>query len=190
MTLLILQGLFLVLSTGVVASKPCPLLGSVFPPPSHVGAEASWQSFASNLSQNLNHYIQAGRTPFGAVVANSTSFSIRVESIDSDQPLFDFHHTATLLTNQTTDANTVYRIGSVSKLLTVYALLVERGYDILNDPISKYVALPQDKAAGALKQLAWDEVTLGALASHLSGVSRDCMYYRSRFFFFINDMMS
>ena len=173
---LVLPTILSTLSLGVLASKPCPQLGAVFPPPSQVGAESAWKSFAEELSRNLTQYIQAGRTPYAPIVTNESSISIRIMSADSNEALFDFHRAAPALANRTINADTVYRVGSISKLMTTYALLIQKGYNVLNDPIAKYLSEIQDPEAeeSPLDHLRWDEVTLGALASHQAGVSRQC----------------
>jgi len=78
-----------------------------------------------------------------------------------------------LLTNTT--ENTVYRIGSNSKLLTAYTILVEVGHAYWHRPVTDFV--PELAAAAAscnstaepLLCVDWHGITLGALASHLAG---------------------
>lgn len=70
----------------------------------------------------------------------------------------------------------MYRVGSLSKLLTVYTLLVEVGDENLDQPVTKYVP----ELAGAAKEgseidtTRWEDITIRALGSHLAGILRDC----------------
>lgn len=84
------------------------------------------------------------------------------------------------------DENTVFRIGSTSKMFPMLLLLIEGGFGPLQDPVSKYI--PEIKAAAAdlvgnstknndgIDYTKWDEITVGELASHLAGIARDCEY--------------
>ena len=79
------------------------------------------------------------------------------------------------------DSNTIYRLGSTSKLLTVYAYLAVVGDASWNDRITKYIpqlkeyALEQagGQASDTIGYYSWSEVTIGSLASQLSGIPRD-----------------
>ena len=78
------------------------------------------------------------------------------------------------------DKNTVFRVGSVSKLLTVYTLLTEVGMKYMNDPVTKWVpelARAAKKGKGdPTRQVQWNEVTIRQLCGHMSGVNRNCKY--------------
>ena len=74
----------------------------------------------------------------------------------------------------------LYRIGSISKLFTVYTLLVNYGWEHWDDSITKY--LPELQGAANLEadtsvaHADWSKVTVGDLASQLSGIGRDCEF--------------
>ena len=78
------------------------------------------------------------------------------------------------------DSNTVYALGSISKLLTVYTFLLEAGDTSWNDPVTKYIpelaayakAHPQ-AATQQIDHYNWEDITVGALVSQLSGMVRD-----------------
>lgn len=84
------------------------------------------------------------------------------------------------------DENTVFRIGSTSKMFTMLLLLIEGGFDPLQDPVSKYIPEIKTAATDLLRNATksndgidytkWDEITVGELASHLAGIARDCEY--------------
>ncbi|KAK4154675.1 beta-lactamase/transpeptidase-like protein [Chaetomidium leptoderma] len=69
--------------------------------------------------------------------------------------------------------DTLFRINSISKVVTVYTMLSKLSYKYWHEPVTKYIpelanAQPQD-----VSDVDWSEVTLGSLASQISGISRD-----------------
>ncbi|KAL2168551.1 hypothetical protein VTG60DRAFT_7156 [Thermothelomyces hinnuleus] len=120
-----------------------------------------------------------------AVRANTTSYSMEAFSTSEEGPrIFSRHHTAAALAAaknssgvRETSADAVYRLGSLTKVFTVYTWLVQDGGSKWNDHITKYVpelAAPADRAKeDPVANVAWDEVTIGALAGQLSGSIRD-----------------
>ena len=74
----------------------------------------------------------------------------------------------------------VYRLGSLTKIFTVYTWLALDGDGKFNDPITKYV--PELAAAAGrhgerddpVRYVSWEDVTVGALASQMGGIIRDC----------------
>ncbi|KAF2024499.1 beta-lactamase/transpeptidase-like protein [Setomelanomma holmii] len=61
------------------------------------------------------------------------------------------------------DGDSIYRIASTTKLLTVCLLLLQAGDGILGDPVTKY--LPELAGHGH-----WDDITIGALAGYTAGI--------------------
>jgi hypothetical protein len=57
------------------------------------------------------------------------------------------------------DADSVYRIGSISQLLTVYLFLIRVGDQRFNDPITKYI--PELAAAAAPNALPMERLRIG-----------------------------
>lgn len=114
---------------------------------------------------------------------NETSFSVEAFSIHDPESLFTFHYSALSLANSTegvavANSTSIYRIGSISKAWTVYIWLLAVGDEAFNDPITRYVPELAEYAsshdtADQLNILNWNSVTIGALASQLSGFSRD-----------------
>ena len=62
------------------------------------------------------------------------------------------------------DNNTIFRVASVTKLFTVLAVLLEEEISF-DDPISKFI--PE------LRVGKWEGVSVGLLASQISGAPRD-----------------
>lgn len=76
------------------------------------------------------------------------------------------------------DSNTIYRVGSISKAWTVYIWLLAAGDTAFNDPITRYVPeiaeyAARNPATDSVNAVDWNTITVGALASQLSGISRD-----------------
>ncbi|MCJ1462110.1 hypothetical protein MMC07_000710 [Pseudocyphellaria aurata] len=167
------------------SSSPCPLRGPDFPPPT----TPSHSHAVQNAKQNLTSSLQAAllnATAYSLQDFNATSFSLDVYSIHEQQSLFTYHFSAPALAHPTqgvatVDSNTIYRIGSASKLLTVYTYLVEAGDVSFNHPITEYVPELASYAASHAAALQsneidfvdWNSVTVGALASQLAGIPRD-----------------
>jgi CubicO group peptidase (beta-lactamase class C family) len=103
--------------------------------------------------------------------------------------LCEHYHTAPSLSSlnssgvKQVDAHTVYRIGSLTKIFTMYAFLLEAGYQYFSHPITDFVpelaALASWQSGNAITNIAWGDVTIGDLASHLAGIASDCEYIQS-----------
>jgi CubicO group peptidase (beta-lactamase class C family) len=75
--------------------------------------------------------------------------------------------------------NSIFRIGSISKLFTVYAFLLNGGLELWERPVTEYVPELRQLSHNSdncsdLDSVRWEEVTLGSLASQMSGIGRDC----------------
>ncbi len=166
------------------AIKYCPLLGAVYPVPRNVNSNTLTRSTVASLTKALDQAIRQNRTPYGDFSSDSNSFSLSVISANEDKPIFQYQHTAKLLDNSSTTAvtgDTIFRIGSVSKLFTTFALLLQQGTIIFDDPVTKFIPeladIAKTQADGTfdpVSEVQWKDVTIGALASHLAGVGRDC----------------
>lgn len=172
----------------------CPLLGPAYPAPTNLSTSAAFAAAKANITNILANYTQAGGSSpaTGSVFfdPNQTSFTVEVFSVHEPGSLFQYYYTAPSLANATSgvrkvDENSIFRIGSTSKLWTVLLYLIEAGSEgSFNDPVTKYI--PELRAAGAeivrnaterkdpIDFVRWDDVTIGELASHLAGVARDC----------------
>ncbi|KAI3321348.1 beta-lactamase/transpeptidase-like protein [Xylariaceae sp. AK1471] len=160
------------------------LLGPIFAPPSGLLISGAVNAWASNISTALNRVLQHGNSIFGDFEANTSSISITALSTEDseDAPFFDFHYSSPFLnhsaggTDQVTK-NSVYRIASISKLFTVYTLLVGYGWKHWDDSVTRYVPELRDAAMSRphdpIEDAFWDQITVGALASQLSGIGRD-----------------
>lgn len=146
----------------------CPPLGPVLPQPTSPSTNPSLQAAITAL----NHYFTSTLTP----TLPETALSISIQSLHESQKLVDLHYTPPNTTSRAIDADTVYRVGSVSKVLTVLALL-QAGI-VMDDFVVHY--LPElaglgsaDGVNDAISSVSWDDITIGALASHMSGLGLD-----------------
>ena len=99
------------------AFENCPLLGPVFPPPSNISS--SQQDAFSNLTQALGQAITSGNS-FHGLVNNQTFYSGQFFFGEREKAtLRILLHYPSFYGVQKVDGDTVYRIASISKLLTV-----------------------------------------------------------------------
>lgn len=170
--------LFLVISTLIgtlhAQSAPnCPLWGPLFPAPTNVVRKtAAVPDAVRNLKENLDLAIKNG------TLESSVSFHIDVFS--TNDIIFDYSYASPgsndSLTSGQIDKNTIFKIGSISKLLTVYSLLAATGMTHINDPVTKWVPeLANAPFENDIDTVRWQDVTIGALAGHMAGV-RDRMW--------------
>lgn len=174
------------LAATLAAGSPnlyCPLLGPVFPPPQNLNDSPTWHDLRENITATLHSEIQKAKTSeeYGSVLNfTSTSFALQIFSTsDSDPLLFEAYTSETTreanIGVQEVDQDTVFRIGSGSKLWTTLLLLKELGDGVFSDPVSKYVPeLAAAEVADGVSSVRWDEVTVGELVSHMAGIARDC----------------
>ena len=167
----------------------CPPLGAVFPLPHSLSNNSLIITAAANLTARLDALWAGGNATARLFNSTTTSLSISFFSTHEPDPLFEYHHTAEVL-NTTANGtrsiagDTVYRIGSISKVVTVLALLLHEEKFDWRDPITKYVpelstcannkTTDDCTAVSGVTGVMWDQVTLGALAAQLAGVPRDC----------------
>jgi hypothetical protein len=177
-----------------LSNKPCPILGAYYPPPTDLGASCSIASAAGETESQILAALRNG-SEYGQLDAETTAFSVDVYSLYNQSSLFNYHFTPESLASQRTsgvasvDSNTVYRIGSVSKLWTVYLYLIKAGDASWNQPITNFVpelatiAQKYNASNNEVDNVSWNSITVGALASQLAGIGRDaavsnfCTYF-------------
>ncbi|KAK7730377.1 hypothetical protein SLS53_009077 [Cytospora paraplurivora] len=144
----------------------------VLPSPISPSACAAVQAAIYNFENNFNDFTSG----FGG-----SAVSVAVRSIHERNYLLDLHYTPSTRGPSSTDAvdaNTVYRIASISKVFTVLGILLEGiGMD---DPVTTYLPdLSSLRATDGIDDnitaVSWDDITIGALASHMSGIGLDLM---------------
>jgi CubicO group peptidase (beta-lactamase class C family) len=160
------------LRVGIVAGQECHQAGPIVPRPDltrSIGFQDATERLADILNTAVNGSIKAGWD------VPNVSFSVAVVTLDqlsAGVPIWEYHHLASNSSNgtQTIDRDSQYMIGSISKALTMAVVL--RGGMNLDDPVTKY--LPELGDSPSL--IAWENITLRALASHMSGIPPNSMY--------------
>ncbi|XXH01564.1 hypothetical protein Hte_007924 [Hypoxylon texense] len=159
----------------------CPYPGPVFPKPTALASSDVIKTAIANLTATFD---ARGEDP--ATNPNATSWSIQVFSAsdpEDDTPVWSHYHTATnLLTADTpgvksVGGDTVYRLGSVTKIFTILTFLAESGDEYWNTPVTRWVPELELLAGKAqydpIMNVDWDSITLQDLASHMAGIVRD-----------------
>jgi hypothetical protein len=172
----------------VQAIPNCPLAGAEFPPPQTLVLHPVWQQALANIRAKFV-LIDSGGTRDVDGDLDGLSYSIQIFSTNPGGGiLFERHRTAPNLLANTTgvkqvDRDTVYRLGSVSKIFTVVAWLAELGDVHWNQPITNFIpelanisAQAASKPFDEVRQTSWEDITIASLASQVSGVGRDCKY--------------
>jgi hypothetical protein len=108
----------------------------------------------------------------GVVSRNTSTFSVDIFSTVTNKSIYSYHHiapgnNATLAAGRLDDES-IYRIVSVSKLYTAYAILVAAGTRVLDQLVTDYI--PELAGGSKPNIIAWDEITIGALMSQQGGV--------------------
>lgn len=152
----------------------CPLKGPQFPAPTGLGSEVLFRNAMSVIERSIRANLT--EAPY-----NETTFSIGMFSTTDDELLYEFHYTdPTVSTSKIganeVDADSIYRIASITKVLTIYQWLIADGDRKFNSPISDFIPqLLQDKKYQEdYPAPRWDEITVNDLAMFLAGIGRDC----------------
>ncbi|CAK7228514.1 hypothetical protein SBRCBS47491_006930 [Sporothrix bragantina] len=162
--------------------QPCPLLRAYYPLPSINKSSAAIESASDMFTKLFNSLVQTGCSDsFGCISPNTTSFSLAIfsgdaDATDDDYIFFEYSHVVPDLAadnNNSVGLDTVFPTGTLTQVFTVYAWLIQMGDDQWDQPIAAF--LPELATANMTNTLAvdWKEVSIGSLASHMSGIVRD-----------------
>lgn len=173
--------LLCLLSPAAIRAQEQSILGPAFEKPTRIADETAFATIAESINRMLQDMFLQGRTPYGNLRGNDTALSVNMVSLDCAAPLFDYHFTPSTLnisagSTSTVTADSMYRIGSISKLFTIYTLLVNGGRKIWDAPVTELLPeLKQSdhKHASAIDRVQWNTVTVGGIASQLGGIGRD-----------------
>lgn len=180
-----LQSFFFFFLSVNAAIPNCPYNGPSFPLPTDLASSETMQAALAELTAAFDE-LESDTS----VNPNRTSWSVQIFSTTDadDKPLWEHYHTAPHLNLssvgvQEVDGNTIYRLGSNTKIFTMLTFLHEAGEEYLNDPITKWVPELADLAGKAAEDpvmnVDWDGITIGAIASHMAGIYRDCGFHAS-----------
>lgn len=165
----------LVLAAGVLAAPPseCALAGPGFPSPSHLSDSSLLREAISSFNKSL-HSAQLG------LQTNDTAWAVALFSSKENKTLYEHYYTPPIDGVSKVDGNSIFRIGSISKVFSVWSFLMEVGDEHFNDPITKYVpelanftCMDHIEQYNDIDHVRWEEITLGQLASHAAGIPRD-----------------
>lgn len=166
--------------------QPCPLLGPFLPTPQIESGSPAVASLALSLDQLLDEYTAKADGRFGPITPNTTSFSLAlfagsnyVAGSDKLPFFYEYHHTASELDGELLDSDSQFPLGDLTQLFTVYTQLAELGDEVWSHSIVEYLPELEDisaNATDAISRVQWNDVTLGALAGHMSGIARDGMH--------------
>lgn len=176
----------LALTTPYEPTAECPILGPIWPASTH---DLTHSTAFANAVTAFPSTIEA-LFAAGVIDPSTSTFALDVYSTTTNASIYSHFHLANgsaaagsdTLSAGVLDDETVFRTGSVSKLHTIYAILVagEKGLEVFEEKVTKYVpelagpegGYPED--FDPLTRIKWDEITIGALASQQGGVSAPC----------------
>lgn len=159
--------------TGLAASQVCPPQGAVLPAPRKPSSSESVKKASGALRSALDKRFEA---------IQASGISVGVKSIHEDSPLFDYHFTPQVaedIGTEKIDADTIYRVGSVSKLIPTLAVLQQKGVN-LDASVLEYVPELQGDSDDGISGTVWEDVTIRGLMSHMSGIATDSEYLSTR----------
>ena len=161
-------------------SSDCPLLGPDLATPTALSSSPAVQAAVRSFPEVIE------KGTYGSIDLSNSTFSASVFSAADNETIYTWYNTANSVKRATTginavDGDSVYRLGSISKLLTVYAWLTELGDGYWHQSITQYVpelkqASSNYSTATAIDQVDWEDITLGELAGHMAGIARDGMF--------------
>lgn len=174
---------------GRINAINCPLGGPEFPHPRNLASNPTWQAAMRDLTSFFDNFDAKGVEGSPNSRPTNYSYALRLFSAIPGNPdvLWERFHTAENLPANTTgvkkvDADTIFRIGSITKVFTVLAILAEDGFKHFDEPITRYVpelaalkAMQDAEGRDPIMHVDWDDVTLRTLAGQMSGLVRDCM---------------
>ena len=163
-------------------------LGPSYPFPQDLTSERSHVSAAwKNVTSTLDKYLQDPSPELeGPAGLKNLTFSLGMFSIHDTTAanLLQYHYTSAEVANSTVgitnvDGDSIYRVASISKLVTAYAAELNLDARDWDRPITDFVptlAQYTQKNPGEkdpVNIIQWDQVTLAALGSQLAGTPRD-----------------
>lgn len=141
---------------------------------------AGWKNLTSTWDRHLQGKLNVSAAAAFAGVENVT-FSVGLFSLNDPLALkLQYHYTASevktaLVGTRKVDEDSIYRVASVSKLITTFAGLLELDDKDWHRPLAQInPAFKRQRknatAVDVIKTIEWDKITPWALASQLSGL--------------------
>ncbi|CAN8105933.1 unnamed protein product [Discula destructiva] len=168
------------------ASVLADFLGPSYLAPSDLSSDQSLVAYSwQNLSQNLQNSIDGTNDSSFVTGIENVTFSLGVFSLfDDNATALQFHYTSPEILNapngtHKVDADSVYRIASITKVFTVLAGLIELNITDWERPLTQLLpTLDQfsEQTSGKhdpINLVDWNQITPSALAAQIAGVPRD-----------------
>lgn len=161
---------------------PCVFLGPSYAKPTQLAKSPVIKAAGDNVTAVLAEALSTGILDNQTTAFSLTAFSTSdVNAI----PFYTYHQTPPALAQaplgvKKVTSDTIYRLGSLSKVITVYTLLVADGFKHFQDPISFFLPnllkqnTQQQAKEDPLVVTDWEDITLQALASHMGGIGVEC----------------
>ncbi|KNG89846.1 putative beta-lactamase [Aspergillus nomiae NRRL 13137] len=175
----LLQLVSFFLLTAAYSENSCPLQAPLYHPPRDPVSNENVKAASDNLTQAIEAALTTGATDLGSLPINTTTFAIKVFSSHTEDSIYEYLYTSPTYSPKSgagvenTTLDSVYRVASISKLLTVLTLLAHDGYTHWNHPITDFIpeldAIPRSQNS----RIRWRDITIGDLAAQLSGVPHD-----------------
>ncbi len=163
---------------GLAQAKACPPLGRVLPAPQNPSQNSAVQEAVSKLKFDLNGTMSQSMVTSG--------ISVAVKSTHEDKLLFNYHYTPPVLSGIGTsaiDEHTIYRVGSVSKMMPALSALQSSQIDMHASVLKYLPGLANTSDSGnSIYRIPWEDISVADLATHMSGLPRDSMMDRFLFF--------
>ncbi len=161
-----------VLSSSIIGfgdAKSCPPLGRVLPAPQSPSQSQDVKDAISRLKVDLDSTFSANFAASGV--------SIGVKSLHEASLLLNHHFTPPKLSDVGTgviDEYTIYRVGSVSKIMPALAALQHSNISMEASVLEYLPALKnRSDIHHSVHSIPWEDITIQSLASHLSGLATD-----------------
>ncbi|CAI7579681.1 unnamed protein product [Penicillium discolor] len=153
----------------IIATDEVPLIGP---------------SFLSNFDPSNSSAINHAKSQFPGLIDNLFStgelnrtdlaFHIDVFSAATNKSIYRYSHVGEnskiSLTSGELNDKTISRIGSVTKLFTVYAIIAKAGIEVFAHPVTRYLPeLAGNSDSEPLDSIRWEDITVGALANQQAG---------------------
>ncbi|KAF7561913.1 hypothetical protein G7046_g2222 [Stylonectria norvegica] len=167
-------------------------LGPRFPAPTDLSSDKSlvaarWDNFVSTLEESMNgtKHGDGNSDLISELGLANITFSLDIFSIHDPKTseAMQFHYTSAEIANATSgthsvDADSIYRIASLTKLFSVFAGLLEFDNKEWDRPITDFIPALADYARknsgkdDPATTIQWNKVTLAALGAQIAGVPR------------------
>ncbi|KAI9150802.1 Beta-lactamase-like protein [Paramyrothecium foliicola] len=149
---------------GCVNARTCPPLGPVLLAPRTPSSSEAVKQVVGGLQFQLNQMLGA--------TMKASGVSIGVKSLHEENSLFNFHYTPQVTSGigaDTIDEDTIYRVGSVSKLVPVL-LALQLEIDLDASILEFLPELGGQSYENLIDTIQWKDITAKSLMSHLSGI--------------------